>query len=250
VSRAFAASPLRLLTPRSHGGAAWVYTGSYGGGLVDTDCLKLTLVVGPGARAFLSTQASTKVYRSPSGTRVDLTARVSAGGLLVVWPDPVVCFAGSRFEQRQDFELAPGSALALVDWMTSGRRESGERWEFDQYASRLTARCEGTLVLRDALSLSPDDGDLAVRMGRLDVLATAVVLGRRFAANVAHVLEGISSLPVNRTADLLCAAAPLREVGCIVRIAGRSVEHVGGILRETLSFVPGLLGDDPWTRKW
>ena len=33
AERVAAASPLRLLTPRNHGDAAWIYTSSFGGGL-------------------------------------------------------------------------------------------------------------------------------------------------------------------------------------------------------------------------
>jgi urease accessory protein len=250
VRRAFATSPLRLLTPRSHGGAAWVYAASYGGGLLDADCLKLALAVGPGARAFLSTQASTKVYRSPSGASVELDARIESAGLLVLWPDPVVCFAGSRYRQRQELELASDAALVLVDWMTSGRRAYGERWQFHDYSSRLTVRHAGDLILRDALTLAPEDGNLAVRMGRFDVLATAVVIGRRFESIVHSLLDETSRLPVERVPECLQSAAPIGGAGCIVRIVGRSVETVGAVLRRTLSFVPSLLGDDPWSRKW
>jgi len=35
-----------------------------------------------------------------------------------------------------------------------------------------------------------------------------------------------------------------------VRLAGAHVEDVRGVLRGLLDFVPGLLGDDPWARKW
>src|SRR5262245_60409912 len=51
VTRAFARSPLRLLTPANHGHAAWVYTSSYGGGLVDGDRLAVDVEVKPGAAA-------------------------------------------------------------------------------------------------------------------------------------------------------------------------------------------------------
>jgi hypothetical protein len=38
--------------------------------------------------------------------------------------------------------------------------------------------------------------------------------------------------------------------GCLLRIAGRSVEQVGQALREYLAIVPSMLGDNPWARKW
>ena len=160
VAGAYATSPLRLLTPANHGSAAWIYTSSYGGGLVDGNRIALDVDVGPGAAAFLSTQASTKVYRSQRGTSSALHARVSTEGLLAVVPDPVVCFAASRYRQVQSFDLSADSGLVLVDWVSSGRHASGERWAFDEYVASLRARVEGKPVLHDALALRGDDGDL------------------------------------------------------------------------------------------
>src|SRR4029078_9252933 len=68
VRRAYDTSPLRWLTPRNHGPAAWVYTSSYGGGLVGGDHLCLTISIGAGASAFVSSQASTKGYRAHSAS--------------------------------------------------------------------------------------------------------------------------------------------------------------------------------------
>ena len=250
VTRAYATSPLRLLTPRSHGSAAWIYTGSYGGGLVGGDILRLSLRVGAHARAFLSTQASTKVYRSSLATRVELDAHLSSGAQLVVWPDPVVCFAGSTYRQRQRFDLEAGAALVAVDWMTSGRRASGERWQFERYENRLTVRCDGRLVLFDSVALSADEGDLPSRMGRFDVLCTVTLVGSALQKAIVEILSAVADVPLTRRADLLTYAAPLRDAGCILRIAGRSVEDVGRALAHHLAFVSCLLGDDPWVRKW
>src|SRR4030095_7166251 len=147
VVRAVAASPLRLLTPRNHGRAAWIYTSSYGGGFVGGGHVALDIGVEAGAAAFVSTQASTKVYRSSAGATSELIARVSDRALLVVAPDPVVCFRGSRYRQSQEFDLARGAGLVLVDWVTSGRCAAGERWAFDEYSARLSARIDGTLAL-------------------------------------------------------------------------------------------------------
>jgi urease accessory protein len=55
---------------------------------------------------------------------------------------------------------------------------------------------------------------------------------------------------VARADELLIAATALGDEGCVVRIAGTSVERVGRTVRDLLRFVPALLGDDPWARKW
>lgn len=250
VRTAWATSPLRLLTPRNHGHAAWVFASSHGGGLVDGDDVAVRAAVGTGAAAFLSTQSATKVYRSPRGTRTALDAAVGENGLLVAVPDAVVCFAGSRYRQTQRVAVAEGGRLVLVDRVTSGRRESGERWLFDEYVSRTSVHVGGRLAVYDAVALRAADGGLAARFGRYDVLATALVIGRGLEAETARIEARVGAEPVRRRADRLVAAAPAGGAGCILRIAGRTLEDVDDVLEDLLGFVPGLLGDDPWARKW
>ena len=250
VCRAFATSPLRLLTPSNHGHAAWIFTSSYGGGLVDGDTISLQTTVGAGACAFVSTQASTKVYRSPHGTQVEMVGEVCDNGLLILTPDPVVCFAQSRYHQMQRFDLAVGAGLVLLDWVSSGRRESGERWAFDEYVSRTTVRVGGRLIVHDALALRALDGDLAERLGDYDVLAMALVIGASLKLEAEHIVAKVGDQPVRQRSERLLAAAPLEGGGCVLRVAGRSVEDVSYALRGFLNFVPTLLGDNPWVRKW
>jgi urease accessory protein len=243
---------LKLLMPRNHGHAAWVYTASYGGGLVDRDAQSLTIDVGAGAAALISTQAATKVYRSPHGTSARLDARVADEGLLVVAPDPVVCFAGATYRQVQRIDLASTAGLVFVDWLSSGRRASGEHWAFDRYSSRTIVRSDGRLVFADGLELSASAADLRARMGRFEALAVVVLAGARISPWAGPLLEAVDQSPVVRRPESYLSIARLDHAGAgaVVRIAGESVEAVARRLREVLGFLPALLGDDPWARKW
>ncbi len=250
VSCARATSPLKLLTPRNHGHAAWVFTSTYGGGLVDGDAMTLDVTIDEGASALVSSQASTKVYRSPSGVSTALRARVGSGATLAVLPDPVVCFAGSRYRQAQRFDLAADAGLVCLDWMTSGRRARGERWAFDEYRTGLAIRIADDLVCHDALALSSSDGTLADRFDRFDVLATLVIVGPAFGDPCDRLIAAYRQRLVERRADIVLSVAPLTRTGALVRVAGRAVEDVGRAIRGALDFLPPHLGDDPWTRKW
>jgi urease accessory protein len=252
VTRAYAESPLKWLTPGNEGDAAWLFAASYGGGLVGGDHLALELEIDAGARAMLSTQASTKVYRSPAGASTALAARIGAGGLLASLPDPVVCFAASSYRQTQTFDLAGDAGLIALDWMTAGRCGSGERWAFDRYAAATSVCMDGRLVLHDAVRLDAADGDLAARLGRFDVLALLVIAGAPLVAAAGRVVAGVTGGPVERRPPVLASAAPMPggAPGCVVRFAGSTLEEVRRAVRAALDFVPGLLGDDPWARKW
>lgn len=260
LTRAIAASPLRLLHPKNSGSAAWVYAATFGGGLLGGDAIALDVAVGPGASALLSTQASTKVYRSDTAAGQQLRARVADGSLLVLLPDPVTPFAASHYTQEQHIDLSPAATLVAIDWMTAGRVRSGERWQFTSYASRTWLRRDGRLILHDATLLSNDDpddvdpddarGDVARRMGRFNCLAWAVVIGPAVRAAAVRLAGSLGDAPVLKRPDLLISAAPLEDDGVLLRIAGLSAQQVGAVLKQHLNFVPSLLGDDPWSCKY
>ena len=253
VTAAWASSPLKVLMPRPRGQSVWAYLSSFGGGLVAGDETTLDLRLAAGTRAFISTQASTKVYRNPHrracGHRLGATLGTDA--LLVFAPDPVQAFAGSSYMQRQEFRLQPGASLALVDWFTSGRSACGERWAFNRLQSRNDIFCGDERVLVDSLLLDPADGALAEphRLGRFNCLALVVLLGPALRDAAARVLAEVAEQPVTRRATLVCSASAIRD-GALLRIAGEHVEDVGREIHRHLGFLSGLLGDDPLARKW
>lgn len=165
VQTLYSSAPLRLLSPRNHGRAAWVYTASLGGGLVDGDHVDLHVDIAEDAWLVLTTQASTKVYRSDThGTSQTLLAEVAERGVLVCLPDPVVPFAGARYVQRATLKLAPDASLVWLDGVTCGRRLSLERWSFAHYSSRAVVEQGLGPVVRDHTLLDPAHGPLAERM--------------------------------------------------------------------------------------
>jgi urease accessory protein len=111
-------------------------------------------------------------------------------------------------------------------------------------------RQHGRLVVHDSLALRADGGDLAGRLGRFDVLGSVLVLGARLQQRAAAIVARVAQTPVSQIADQLLAATPVGDGGCLLRFAGTSVEEAGRTVRDYLGFVPDLLGDDPWARKW
>lgn len=251
VTRAMASSPLRLLTPRGRGTSARAFTSTFGGGLVAGDTVALNVRAGAGTTCILSTQASTKVYRSTGGVPCVQRLYLGAGdgATCVVAPDPVTCFAGAVYEQRQQFELHAGASLVMIDWITSGRVARGERWAFDRYQTRTDIAVGDRQIFRDALRLDAAEGPIAAehRMGRCDCMGLAVLIGPRLERPAADLLDWAQSQPIRPDEELIFSASPLPG-GAVLRVAGPTTETVGRWLRGRLSFVPGLLGEDPWAR--
>jgi len=250
LTRAFAKSPAKLIATKGRAATCWVYTATLGGGLVGGDQIELTAEVTAGSRALLTTQASTKVYRSARRSKQTITATVDGPGLLAVVPDPVVCFEDSNFTQAQRYDLHADATLVVVDWLTSGRHAAGERWAFSRYESRLDITRNARPIVFDSVVLERHLDSVAERMGRFDVILTAVLTGPLVAAAADRIVGATATTPIGRGADLVVSAARLRDGGALVRMAGVSVERLGHTLREHLSFLSPLVGDDLWSRKW
>ncbi len=242
-----ATTPLTILTPRHRGTAAWACVGSHGGGLLSGDAVALRADVRAGASAVLVTQASTKIHPGRPGARQSLDATVASGGCLTVAPDPVVCYAGARYAQRQEFDLAPSASLLVVDWLSSGRSANGERWRFESYESRLVIRRGGKELLWDATRLDGEAGSLTARLGRFDLLGLAAATGPAFKDGARRLLEQTARRPAPRRASLAVSAAPLGGEGVLLRLAAESFEEGAAELRRALSFVWTALGEDPWS---
>jgi urease accessory protein len=256
ITGARASAPLRILTTRPRGAAAWAYTVTFGGGLVAGDTVNLGIRVGPGAAALCATTASTKVYKSENGlpARQTLSATVKDGGLLALLTDPVCPFAGAVYEQRQTIELARGASLVLVDALVAGRVARGERYRFASYRTVTELSVEGHLVVLDATTLEDTpESSVADRMGRFDVLAMAVLLGPRLESSVARLLDDIAQMPVRAPGHsrlpLLATASPIPG-GALLRVATEKPEDAAAFIRRSLAFLPAMLGGDPWARRW
>jgi urease accessory protein len=250
LRRSFATSPLKILSPRRNQPAAWAYLASYGGGLVGGDAIHVTLEVQPRARAVVTTQSSTKIYRSSLPATQRVMGHVGDEGLLVVAPDPTVCFAGSTFRQMHHYHVNGGGSLVVLDWMTCGRQAMGERWAFDSYTSRLELWRGDRRALYDGLVLGPAEGGVAQRMGRFNVWGTLVMVGPLVLEAATDIVARTRNLPVERHSDVIISASPLTPDGVLLRLAGESVERIRSVLRTHMGFLRPHLGDEVWGRKW
>lgn len=248
VSRAYAASPLRVLMPNNHGHAAWLFLVSLGGGLVDGDRVAVSVEVEDRAAALVGTQASTKIYRSPRGCQQDLDVRAGAGSTVVLVPDPVVCFAGARYRQRNHVALARDASLVILDGYTCGRSARGERWRFDLFDTRTTIERDGRPVIVDACRLDPAHGSLADRMGYVDVVLTLMTVGPAF-SRLREVMLACGATPA-RSDRQVVAASPVGHDGAVLRVAAERFERASYLLRPSFAELARGLGDDPFARKW
>jgi urease accessory protein len=256
ISRALARQPLKLLTPTSPSHAALVYATTLGGGLLAGDQIHLDLHAHANTTAFLTTQSATKVFRSPEGraARQTLDARFEDDSLLVAWPDPLVCFASARYEQRQTFHLARSASLAVVDCHAAGRVARHERWAFARYFTRNRVLVDGQLLLNDTLVLDEADAPLAspFRTGRFNALASVILIGPKLESLIDDISRADATLShrASRVRAPFLSAVSRHNGALILRFLAEDPQQLTRHLRNTLGPLTQLLGQDPWSRKW
>lgn len=253
VTSARSHQPAKLLVPVPRGPSVWACTSSFGGGFVGGDHTRLDIRLGPHSRAYVGSQASSKIYKStptrPSSSHTT-SASLAQDSVLVLAPDPVQPFAGASFLQHQRFSLHPSASLVLLDTLHSGRTARGERWAFNRFLSRNEILVGPDPILLDTLDLDSAHGPIAAphRTGRFNAIALLILVGPAASPHARVILDSIAARPVPRHADLLLSASPLHD-GAIIRIAAVRGEQLTRELHSLLSFLPLLLHHNPWERK-
>lgn len=147
-----ASSPLYL----SDDGAATCYLIHLGGGGVAGDMYHTRLELQAGARAVLTPQAATKVFRSRHAPVVQATqVHLASESGLDLWAEPVIAFEGARYRQVTEVDMDPCATLLWTDVFTPGWAPDGRPYAYDEIRAKLMVRVAGEWVLFDHLRLGP-----------------------------------------------------------------------------------------------
>ena len=98
------------------------------GGIAGGDSLEISLAVGAGARALVTTPGAGKWYRSGGRqARQSLNVRVGEGGVVEYLPQETIVFDGAEAQMQTQVELAAGALFCGWEILCLGRTASGER---------------------------------------------------------------------------------------------------------------------------
>ncbi|XP_063944164.1 urease accessory protein D isoform X2 [Daucus carota subsp. sativus] len=252
ATRCFSKYPLKFILPRKVGSsqtdAVWIYALTYGGGIVSVyKCV--------------GSRCSVQIYE----------ARIGIDALLVVIPDPVTCFSTAKYSQKQVFRIMSNSSLLIVDWITSGRHESGEKWDFTHYKSTNHIYLEGDepLFLDTVLLEQGSTVTIAERVQDYQVLAMVIILGPKLKHVQTKVQEDVKNmmseqlqLPATSLRrysapstshslikpSFLASCSPFgpQGSGVVIRIAAMTTESVYRFLQQQLASLEPLVGVLPY----
>ncbi|MDP9884228.1 urease accessory protein [Sinomonas atrocyanea] len=225
---------LRVLRPMYLDGSGQVtyVVVNPGGAYLDGDRYRLDVTVEDGAQLLLTTQAATKVYRTPRDRAVqDLTVRLGPGARLDYLPDQLIAYRASRYEQETRIDMDPSASLVMAEVVTPGWSPSGAPFGYERLRLRTEVSMGGRPVALDNLILEPAASrngiaSLGLLEGRSH-LGSMLVIDPRAGEETVGLAR---KLLAERAGDLLGGVSALPVPGFALRVLGRSTQAVDGII--------------------
>ena len=144
-------------------------------GLLHGDCLSVEVIVEPGARLALRTQAATQVHAGQS--QQQLRATVAEEGWFSYVPHAVVPHAGADYHAVTHLALAAGSRALVADSLSPGRVQFGEHFAYRQVRLDLDVHCAGAQIARERAVIRPDATLRCAQWGTFSHVGSAYLLG-------------------------------------------------------------------------
>jgi urease accessory protein len=148
----FERSPLRVMFPRTAGGAVEeAVLINTAGGIAGGDRLESGVTALPDAAIAVTSQAAEKVYRAlsePAHMATNLTACEAAK---LAWlPQETIVFNWGRLVRKTEIELSSGAELLALEWLVLGRGAHGEEMVGGHITDGWRVKKDGRLIWADS----------------------------------------------------------------------------------------------------
>jgi urease accessory protein len=215
-----------------------------GGGLAGGDRVGQHVVIGDGAEATVTTQASERVYRAlgDSETAVDVRLSLGEGARLDWLPQETILFDAARLRRSIEVDMAASTRLLLVETIIFGRTAMGETVRTGLIRDCWRIRRGGKLVFAETLLL---DGAIAEALA-----ATPIASGAHIVSTLLAVRPDAADLlaPVRGAlTGVDCEAGASAWNGMLVL---RALSRSGESLRRMLARIIPLITGAPLPRVW
>jgi urease accessory protein len=237
-------------------GLPGVYIITTSGCVLQGDRFDVSVTVGTGAMAHVTTQSATKIHQMDANFAAQSQRLALADhAYLELVPGPVIPHRHSRFITHTLATVAESATLLNVELVQPGRKHhgAGELFEFDLYSSALTvSRPDGISLFTEKLVAEPWRHPVrqAGVMGTFDVFANVTLITPRRRAD-----EIFEQVIPGADASTGCVAGASRlpnDAGLVYKVLGMETEPVKAKVRAFWALVrQQVLGAPiPAARPW
>ena len=227
--------PLRVIRAfSSDDGQSLVHLHNLSGGILGGDRLELDISAGIETDVQITSTGATRLYKGRQGAANAAQKnliRINENALLEFVPDPLIPFAGSKYLQETEIELADGAGLFWWETIAPGREAFGELFRYDRLQFNLDLKTNGMLIARERFRLEPRNEPLlfAERFGAYRYFSTFYICRVGLESVEWLKLELALSEMANdlsKPSEILWGVSTLPAHGLVIRVAsigGRAV---------------------------
>lgn len=215
---------------------AWLYVVTTSGCILQGDRMALTVTVGEGARAHVTTQSATKIHAMDANCALASQAiTLAPRAYLEYLPDPLLPHRHARFASDTRIVVDASATLLAGEIVQSGRKHHRADEAFGATLVSLATqavRPDGTLLFAEKLVIEPARHDVRQTgvMGDFDVFANVILCAP---PEVARAVEARTPADVDAARGLAYGACRLpNDAGLVFKVVGRETEPVRAKVRE------------------
>lgn len=198
-----------------------------GGGYIEGEKYKNVFKLKDEARAIITTQASTKVYKCINKIKTEQETEISLGvnSILEYITDSVILYKDAIYKQVNNIYLDESSTLIYSDGITAGWSPEGENFKYKSVQLKSNVYINNKLVLLDNLIINPSENDVT-KLGFFEEYSnfgTLLVINKEIDDLVINDLRkiiGELNLPID------FGVSKLEVNGFVLRVLGNLSQHI------------------------
>lgn len=132
-----------------------------GGGYLDGDTYRMKVTLQEEAQLTLTTQSSTKVYKTPKSYAYQETEfHLKKDSYLEYLPDALIAYKDAKYVQKNIVYMEQGATLLYSDIVTPGWSPEGSKFSYDTLRLKSEIYMDNELVVFDHVKLQPENQNM------------------------------------------------------------------------------------------
>lgn len=201
-----------------------------GGGYLDGDNYRMDITLEEDAKLTLTTQSSTKVYKTPKQQAYQVaTFNLKKNSYLEYLPDALIAYKDAKYFQETNIYMEEGSTLLYSEILTPGWSPDGDHFSYQMLRLKTNIYMEDELILYDHIKLQPEAQDM-LGLGFMEGythLGSLVVIGEK---TNNELLDRLYEAIKEETGDFVFGLSKLPVEGFTIRIMANYTQVIEGII--------------------
>lgn len=209
-----------------------------GGGYIEGEYYENRLKLEEGSQAILTTQVSSKIYKSENGipSKQYTNLQLEKNSKLEFINDNVILYKDAVYEQSTDIYLEEGATLIYSDGITAGWSPDGKLFQYTSAKIKTNLYLNGELIYLDNLKITPKDYEVQ-SFGILEGyknFGTMVVIDERVDKEL---IKRLREETKNLNLDVKFGISLLEKNGFIVRVLGNLTQDIQKVINKVHTYL-------------